>query len=212
VIRDSRARRAPLEAASSTRGRVVLFNKPYGVVTQFREHATRPTLAGFIPMPDVYPAGRLDWDSEGLLVLTDDGGLQRRISDPAGKLPKRYLAQVEGTPDDAALEQLRAGVQLNDGFTRPAQVERTRQPAWLWPRDPPIRARRLIPTTWLALTLREGRNRQVRRMTAAVGHPTLRLVRWRVGPWSVEGIAPGAFVCRDPSQARRLVTSSGRRS
>jgi 23S rRNA pseudouridine2457 synthase len=208
VVHDARAGLPPFQVARSGRGRVVLFNKPYGVVTQFREHATRPTLARFIPIPGVYPAGRLDWDSEGLLVLTDDGGLQQRISDPAGKLPKRYLVQVEGIPDDAALEHVRTGVALNDGITRPAQVERTEQPAWLWPRDPPIRARREIPTAWLALTLHEGRNRQVRRMTAAVGHPTLRLVRWCVGPWSVEGIAPGTYVSRDASQAGGLGTPS----
>jgi 23S rRNA pseudouridine2457 synthase len=171
-----------------------MFNKPYGVVTQFRDHATRPTLAAFIPIPGVYPAGRLDWDSEGLLVLTDDGALQARISHPSAKLPKTYLVQVEGDPADGALQRLRDGVVLNDGRTLPAQAQRIEPPTWLWERDPPIRSRRNIPTAWLALTLQEGRNRQVRRMTAAVGHPTLRLVRWRIGPWSVEGLAPGACV------------------
>jgi 23S rRNA pseudouridine2457 synthase len=172
---------------------VVLFNKPYGVVTQFRDHPTRATLAAHIPIAGVYPAGRLDWDSEGLLVLTDDGALQKRIADPADKMPKTYLVQVEGVPGDDALQRLRTGVQLNDGSTLPAQVERIAAPDWLWPRDPPIRVRLHIPTAWLALTLREGRNRQVRRMTAAVGHPTLRLVRWRVGPWSVEHLSPGSY-------------------
>ena len=202
MVRDSRprfARHAQARSSRPARGdgahdaRLILFNKPYGVVTQFRDHPTRPTLAAFIPIPGVYPAGRLDWDSEGLLVLTDDGGLQKRISDPADKLPKTYLVQVEGVPDDAALVRLREGVTLNDGVTLPAQAERVQPPAWLWTRDPPIRVRLHIPTAWIALTLREGRNRQVRRMTAAVGHPTLRLVRWRIGPWTVEGLAPGAY-------------------
>jgi 23S rRNA pseudouridine2457 synthase len=170
-----------------------LFNKPYGVVTQFSAHPTRPTLADYIPLPGVYATGRLDWDSEGLLVLTDDGALQRRISHPSSKLPKTYLVQVEGVPTDAALEQLRRGVQLNDGLTRPAAAEAIAMPRWLWERSPPIRFRRNIPATWLALTLHEGRNRQVRRMTAAVGYPTLRLVRSRVGPWSVEALPPGQY-------------------
>jgi 23S rRNA pseudouridine2457 synthase len=181
----------------------VLFNKPYGVVTQFSDHATRPTLKRFIPIPDVYPAGRLDWDSEGLLLLTGDGSLQRRISHPSGKLPKTYLVQVEGTPDEPALARLRTGVELSDGKTLPAQAEAIDAPGWLWVRDPPIRVRRNIPTTWLALTLHEGRNRQVRRMTAAVGHPTLRLVRWRVGPWSVEGLAPGEYALAEATAASR---------
>jgi 23S rRNA pseudouridine2457 synthase len=167
------------------------------VVTQFRGHPTRPTLAQYIPIPGIYPAGRLDWDSEGLLVLTGDGRLQQRIAHPDAKLPKTYLAQVEGLPPDTALERLRHGVALNDGATLPAEVERVEEPSWLWPRTPPIRLRQSIPTAWLALTLREGRNRQVRRMTAAVGHPTLRLVRWRVGPWSVEGLGPGRYVTVD---------------
>jgi 23S rRNA pseudouridine2457 synthase len=164
------------------------------VVTQFRDHPTRPTLAAFIRIPGVYAAGRLDWDSEGLLVLTGDGGLQARVSHPSAKLPKTYLVQVEGEPAGEALARLRDGVQLNDGRTLPAQVQRVDAPGWLWERDPPIRFRRSVPTAWLALTLHEGRNRQVRRMTAAAGHPTLRLVRWRIGPWSVEGIAPGDHV------------------
>jgi len=155
---------------------------------------TRPTLAAFIGIPGIYAAGRLDWDSEGLLVLTDDGGLQARVSHPSAKLPKTYLVQVEGEPAGEALARLRDGVQLNDGRTLPAQAQRVDAPGWLWERDPPIRFRKSVPTAWLALTLHEGRNRQVRRMTAAVGHPTLRLVRWRIGSWSVEGIASGDHV------------------
>lgn len=175
--------------------RLILFKKPYGVLCQFtdeRQGPPRPTLAQFIDLPGVYPAGRLDLDSEGLLLLTDDGRLQARIADPRFKLPKTYLVQVEGEPDEAALDALRRGVTLKDGPTRPAEVERIAPPP-LWPRDPPIRVRKSIPDTWLRLTIREGRNRQVRRMTAAIGHPTLRLVRWRIGEWSVEGIAPGEW-------------------
>jgi 23S rRNA pseudouridine2457 synthase len=164
------------------------------VVTQFSDHPTRPTLAAFIPLAGVYPAGRLDWDSEGLLVLTDDGALQARIARPSAKLSKTYLVQVEGEPSQEALQRLRRGVELNDGRTLPAQVRRTRAPGWLWQRDPPIRVRRAIPTSWLELTLREGRNRQIRRMTAAVGYPTLRLVRVRIGPWSLGELAPGSWI------------------
>jgi 23S rRNA pseudouridine2457 synthase len=176
--------------------RVVLFNKPY-VVTQFSPHRVRPTLADYIRVPDVYAAGRLDWDSEGLLVLTGDGQLQRDITHPSSKLPKTYLVQVEGVPSATALERLRRGVELNDGLTLPAEVELTTQPEWLWERSPPIRHRQSIPTSWLTLALREGRNRQVRRMTAAVGTPTLRLVRWRIGPWSVETLMPGEYRMAD---------------
>lgn len=175
--------------------RLVLFNKPFGVLSQFtdeRAGAPRATLADFIDLPGVYPAGRLDHDSEGLLVLTDDGRLQARIADPRFKLAKTYLVQVEGVPGDDALARLRAGVALKDGDTRPAEVERIAAPQ-LWPRDPPIRVRLTVPDSWLRLTIREGRNRQVRRMTAAVGHPTLRLVRWSVGAWSLDGLAPGAW-------------------
>ena len=170
---------------------VTLFNKPYGVVCQFSPHATRPTLKQFIAMDDVYPAGRLDWDSEGLVVLTADGALQHRISDPRAKMPKVYWAQVEGSVEETALLRLREGVDLGDFVTLPAEASRIEEPALLWARTPPIRVRKAIPTSWLELTLREGKNRQVRRMTAAVGHPTLRLVRWRVGPWDLYGIAPG---------------------
>jgi 23S rRNA pseudouridine2457 synthase len=162
-------------------------------VCQFGAHATRPTLKDFIPIPEVYPAGRLDWDSEGLVVLTADGGLQQRIADPRAKMPKIYWAQVEGVADEDALARLRTGVDLADFHTLPAEVRRMPPPENLWQRQPPIRQRRAIPTTWLELTLREGKNRQVRRMTAAVGHPTLRLVRWRVGPWDLTGMAPGSY-------------------
>ena len=173
--------------------RLILLNKPYGVLSQFTDEGPgHPTLAGLVDVPGVYPAGRLDRDSEGLLLLTDDGRLQARIADPRFKLPKTYLVQVEGEPDAAALEALRRGVLLKDGLTRPAEVERIDPPA-LWPRDPPVRFRKSVADCWLSLTIREGRNRQVRRMTAAVGHGTLRLVRWRIGEWSVAGIAPGEW-------------------
>ncbi|WP_267381148.1 MULTISPECIES: pseudouridine synthase [unclassified Sphingomonas] len=171
---------------------LILFNKPYGVLAQFTDGGARATLAGFIDRPGVYPAGRLDRDSEGLLLLTDDGALQARIADPRFKLPKTYLVQVEGDPDEAALDRLRCGITLNDGPTRPADVARIDDPA-LWPRDPPVRFRKTVPDAWLRLTLREGRNRQVRRMTAAVGHPTLRLVRSRIGDWTLDGLAPGRW-------------------
>jgi 23S rRNA pseudouridine2457 synthase len=174
---------------------LILFNKPFGVLSQFtdeREAAPRPTLADFIEAPGFYPAGRLDLDSEGLLLLCHDGRMQARIADPRFKLPKTYWVQVEGEPDDIALEALRRGVRLKDGLTRPAKVETIAAPS-LWPRDPPIRVRKSIPDSWLCLTIHEGRNRQVRRMTAAVGHPALRLVRWSVGDWSLEGLAPGAW-------------------
>lgn len=175
--------------------RVILFNKPYGMLSQFTDGggtAPRRTLAEFIDVPGVYPAGRLDFDSEGLLVLCDDGRLQARIADPRFKLAKSYLVQVEGEPDEASLEQLRQGVRLKDGVTRPAKVEAIADPA-LWPRDPPIRVRKSIPDSWIRLTITEGRNRQVRRMTAAVGHPTLRLVRWSIGNWTLDGIGPGEW-------------------
>lgn len=175
--------------------KLILFNKPYNVLSQFTGSAgdtARATLSEFIDVPAVYPAGRLDRDSEGLLLLTDDGRLQARISDPRFKLPKTYLVQVEGTPQEAALEQLRRGVQLKDGITRPAEAEQIDPPA-LWPRDPPVRFRKSVPDHWLRLTIREGRNRQVRRMTAAVGLPTLRLVRWSIGDWTLEGLAPGEW-------------------
>lgn len=173
--------------------RLILLNKPHGCICQFSPSGGRPTLADFVPVPGVYPAGRLDTDSEGLLVLTDDGRLQARIADPRHKLEKGYWVQVEGAPGQAAIDLLRRGVDLGDFETRPARVDLIPEPAGLWPREPPIRVRRAIPTAWLDIRIREGRNRQVRRMTARVGLPTLRLVRYRVGPWTLAGLAPGAW-------------------
>jgi 23S rRNA pseudouridine2457 synthase len=172
---------------------IVLLNKPYGVLCQFSGDGTRRTLKDLIDVPDVYPAGRLDADSEGLVVLTDEGALQARIADPRFKLPKTYWVQVEGTPTAQQLTALRKGVDLRGVRTRPAQVQAAGDPAGLWPRTPPIRVRLAIPTAWLTLTITEGRNRQVRRMTAAVGLPTLRLIRRSVGPWTIDGLAPGAW-------------------
>ena len=170
---------------------VVLLNKPYGVICQFSPSGKHKTLKDFVPLPGVYPAGRLDTDSEGLVVLTDEGTLQHRISDPRHKLPKTYFVEVEGAPDDAALAPLRAGVQLSRYRARPAAAALVTPPDWLWPRVPPIRVRQAIPTTWLQLTIHEGRNRQVRHMTAAIGFPTLRLIRYSVGPWNLQDLAPG---------------------
>ena len=171
---------------------MILLNKPYGVLCQFRAPDGRPSLRDCVDVPGVYPAGRLDADSEGLVVLTADGRLQATIADPRHKLAKTYWVQVEGTPGAEALRALARGVALADGPTLPARVRVMPEPA-VWPRDPPIRVRRAIPTAWLELTLREGRNRQVRRMTAAVGLPTLRLVRWAVGPWTLAGLPPGRW-------------------
>lgn len=176
---------------------LILFNKPYGVLSQFTDKGTagskRATLSDYIDVPGVYPAGRLDNDSEGLLLLTDDGREQARISSPKFKTAKTYYVQVEGVPDDAALNALRAGVELKDGLTRPAKTQRVDQPDWLWHRDPPIRVRKSVPDSWIKLTITEGRNRQVRRMTAAVGYPTLRLIRHRIGDWSLDGLAQGKW-------------------
>lgn len=169
---------------------LVLFNKPYGVLSQFTGEGETPTLAEFISIPGVYPAGRLDKDSEGLLLLTDSGALQAKISSPKFKLPKTYWAQVEGEASEAALARLREGVEIKTGRTLPAQARMIEQPD-LWPRDPPIRVRKSIPTSWVELVLHEGKNRQVRRMTAKVGLPTLRLVRAAIGSWSIGELAPG---------------------
>lgn len=173
--------------------RVILFNKPFAVLCQFTDPAGRATLADFLPIPDIYAAGRLDFDSEGLLVLTGNGALQERIADPRHKLAKTYWAQVENVPSRDALERLENGVALSDGITAPARAELIAEPENLWPRVPPIRERKSIPTAWLALTITEGRNRQVRRMTAAVGHPTLRLIRAAVGPWRLGALPPGGW-------------------
>ena len=172
---------------------LIALNKPYGVVSKFRPEPGKRTLADYVPVGSVYPAGRLDTDSEGLLLLTDDGALQARIANPRHKLPKTYWAQVEGLPTDAAIAALRKGVDLGDFVTKPAGARRIDEPAGLWPRDPPIRFRAKIPTAWLELTLREGKNRQVRRMTARVGFPTLRLVRAAIGGVDLGGLAPGQW-------------------
>lgn len=179
-------------------GSVLLFNKPFGVICQFSRDGVRPTLADYIPLPDFYPAGRLDTDSEGLMVLTDDGLLQHRITDPKHKLPKTYWVQVEGVPDVVAMERLRRGVKLSDFTTQPAEARIIDEPSGLWPRTPPIRERKAIPTTWLELTIHEGKNRQVRRMTAAVGLPTLRLIRHRIGEWTLSGLGQGKWRMESP--------------
>ena len=173
---------------------LILLNKPYRVLCQFRDDQGRATLADWIDQPDVYPAGRLDYESEGLLLLTDDGRLQARIAEPRFKLPKQYWAQVEGVPRPEQLAALTAGVELNDGAARALRAEQIDEPADLWPRQPPIRERRNIPTSWLDIVIDEGRNRQVRRMTAAAGLPTLRLIRHRIGPWALDGLRPGESV------------------
>lgn len=193
--------------------RLILLNKPYGVLCQFSGGEGRPTLRDFVAVPGVYPAGRLDADSEGLLLLTDDGGLQHRIADPRHKLPKTYLVQVEGAPCEAALERLRRGVELADGRTLPCEARAVAEPDWLWPRDPPVRFRRSVPTAWIEIVLREGRNRQVRRMTASVGLPTLRLVRVAIGPWRLEGLEPGRWREADAGAVRlpQAVPAPGRR-
>ena len=171
--------------------KIILFNKPFGVLTQFTDSEGRKTLADFINEKGVYAAGRLDRDSEGLLVLTDDGKLQNRIASPKHKMSKTYWVQVEGEPDSKSLDVLREGVELKDGITKPANVKRIPEPYLLWKRDPPVRVRKTIPDCWIEITISEGRNRQVRRMTAAIGYPTLRLIRYRVGSWTIDGLDNG---------------------
>lgn len=178
---------------TQTPSKVILFNKPFGVLSQFTDEAGHPGLGNYLDKPGFYPAGRLDRDSEGLLILTSDGELQHRISHPKKKMPKTYWVQVEGDAQPSAVDQLRQGVTLKDGLTRPADVRLIPEPENLWPRDPPIRERKNIPTSWLAMTIKEGKNRQVRRMTAAVGLPTLRLIRASIGPWSLQNLQPGEW-------------------
>lgn len=197
---------------------LLLFNKPYGVLSQFTDGPTRPGLARMVEVPGVYPAGRLDADSEGLLLLTDDGALQARISHPRHKLPKTYLAQVEGRIDSAQLQQLVSGVVLRDGPACALAAREVAAPDWLWRREPPVRHRVSVPDSWLELVLAEGRNRQVRRMTAAAGLPTLRLVRTRIGPWALDRLQPGEWRQQSLPQAWRALKtaplarrSSGRR-
>lgn len=196
---------------------IILFNKPYGVLSQFRAKDDQLTLADYLQQPDIHPAGRLDKDSEGLLVLTNDGRLQHRIAHPKHKAAKVYWVQVEGIPDAKALARLSRGVRLKDGLTRPAKVKLMAEPP-IWPRHPPIRYRASIPTRWLELTLSEGRNRQVRRMTAAVGHPTLRLIRYQIGDWTLDGLQPGewkviqsaATMAPQPDKPRRKKPHAGK--
>ena len=182
-----------LRSNPDTMPRLILFNKPYGVICQFTPENGHPSLKDFIPLPNFYPAGRLDADSEGLVLLTDNGKLQQHISDPKFKLPKTYWVQVEGKPGEAALNQLRQGVILKDFRTQPAQASLIDEPSHLWPRMPPIRYRKNIATTWISLIISEGKNRQVRRMTAAVLFPTLRLIRYAVGKYTLQGLAPGEW-------------------
>ena len=191
--------------------RLILFNKPYGVLCQFSPSPGRQTLKDFVPVTAVYPAGRLDADSEGLVVLTDDGRLQHRISDPRHKLAKTYWVQVEGVPTPEALARLASGIDLGDFVTRPAQTRLAPEPDWLWARQPPVRYRKSIPTTWVELALSEGKNRQIRRMTAAIGYPTLRLIRYSVGAWDLAGLASGEWRELSLPAAAEIVTGAARR-
>ncbi len=186
---------------------LLLLNKPFQVLTRFVTDDGRATLRDYVSAPGFHPAGRLDYDSEGLLLLTDDGPLQAQLSNPKWKVAKTYFVQVENIPSADVLLQLRCGVPLNDGITLPAEAELVDEPEWLWPRTPPIRFRKNIPTAWLKLIIKEGRNRQVRRMTAAVGHPTLRLIRWSVGPWSIADLQPGGWLEANPDELRKFVAS-----
>lgn len=194
-----RARPAFADRPDTGPSRLLCLNKPYGVLSQFTPEGRWRGLKEYIDVPGVHAAGRLDADSEGLLLLTNDGPLQARIADPRFKMEKTYWVQVEGLPDEAALQALRQGVQLNDGMTLPAQARRLEPPPVLWQRDPPIRVRQNIPDCWIELVIREGRNRQVRRMTAAIGHPTLRLVRAAIGPYTLDGLEPGQWKDVEPA-------------
>ena len=210
MVNTATARRGAAWTGSSrivaSNHRVILLNKPYGVLCQFTSAGSgKPTLADLLPVPDVYPAGRLDADSEGLVVLTANGELQARITNPRSKLAKIYWAEIEGVPTSAQQGALEAGVDLRDFVTAPAKARAIPVPQGLWPREPPVRFRKAIPTSWLELTLVEGKNRQVRRMTAAVGLPTLRLIRYAVGPWTLDGLAPGAW--RDDSAGSGMLSS-----
>jgi len=192
---------------------IYIFNKPYGVLTQFTDKDGRPVLSDYIDVPAIYPAGRLDKDSEGLLLLTDDGKIQQAVSDPAFKLAKTYHVQVEGIPADDALENLRAGLELKDGMTKPAQaVIMEGEPPGLWPRTPPVRYRASIPDCWLEIIIKEGRNRQVRRMTAAIGHPTLRLIRNAIGDFRLDDLQPGEFRQLPNQQVKDFVSGMPKRS
>lgn len=191
--------------------KLILLNKPFNVLSQFSNGNERETLATYIKIKNVYPAGRLDYDSEGLLILTDDGQVQHFISHPNKKLPKTYYVQVEGSPTQEDIQRLRLGVELKDGMTRPAKANVVDEPDWLWPRNPPIRQRQSIETSWIMLTISEGRNRQVRRMTAAIGFPTLRLIRYSVGNWKLDGLLPGEYRSEEIYLPKKIIKKTNRR-
>ena len=203
----SSVKNSDIRAGGLADTRLLLLNKPFGVLCQFTDEAGRRTLKDYVAVPGIYPAGRLDADSEGLVLLTGDGALQHRIADPRHKLAKRYLVQVDGEIDEVALVLLRAGLDLGDFRTQPCAARRIPEPDWLWPRDPPVRFRKSVPTSWVEIVLREGKNRQVRRMTAKVGHPTLRLVRVAIGPWCLDGLGVGE--CREVAREEVGVVLAG---